>query len=156
MPPFKMPDGTFINAATYAAANAIFKASHAAPAGPAGVVPPVTVQVVFTATVTPVDNFGGRNQSKFGVGEELDLGFTTNPPRTAASFGGLTWAIKSGSAKLVNSPGNVGTARLTMGEISGTVVLELRTVGAPPAVKLTKTLWVVEPSGAVMTRAVGS
>jgi len=155
MPPFRMPDGTFINAANYAAATAIHKAQRA-PAGPVGVAPPAAVQVVFTATITPVDPFGGRSLTKFGVGEEIDLGFTANPARTAASFGGLNWAVKSGPATLVNNPGNGGTARVTMGETAGAVVLELRTAGPAPAVQLTKTLWVVEPSGAVMTRAAGS
>jgi hypothetical protein len=92
------------------------------------------------------------------VGEELDLGFTTLPPRTAASFGGLTWAIKSGGnlATLTNSGANDGVARLVMGNSAGTVVLELRTLAAPPivpAVKATKTLWIVEPNGAAITRA---
>jgi hypothetical protein len=149
-----MPDGTFITAANYAAATAIYKVKHAP--GPVGVAPPVAVQVIFTATVTPADSFGGRSLTKFGVGEELDLGFSTNPARTAASFGGLNWGIKSGPATLVNNPGNGGTARVTMGETAGTVVLELRTVALAPVVLLTKTLWVVEPTGAVMTRVVGS
>jgi hypothetical protein len=79
-----------------------------------------------------VDPFAGRSLTKFGVGEELDLGFTTNPARTAASFGGLNWGIKSGPATLVNNPGNGGTARVTMGETAGAVVLELRTVALAP------------------------
>jgi len=43
-----------------------------------------------------------------------------------------------------------------MGETAGAVVLELRTVALAPVVLLTKTLWVVEPTGAVMTRVLGS
>ena len=155
MPPFRMPDGTFIDAANYAAATLIYKARHA-PAGPVGVAPPVAAQVVFTATVTPVDNFGGRSLTRLGVGEEVDLGFTTIPARTAASFGGLTWVVKSGPGTFVNNPGNAGTGRLTMGETAGAVVLELRTVGAQPVLKLTKTLWVVEPTSSVMTRQPGT
>jgi hypothetical protein len=152
MPPFRMPDGTFIDAPTYAAASALHKAKKA-PAQQGVPAPPVvTPQAGFTATVTPEDNFAGRSMTKFGVGERVDLGFTTLPAQTAASFGGLNWAVKSGPGTVANNPGNLGTARLTMGDTSGAVVLELRTVGAQPIVKLTKTLWVVEPTGAVMTR----
>lgn len=158
MPRFLMPDNvTWIDAANYAAARQIYNAQNAPAVAPVVQGPVVAPPVTFTAVITPVDNFAGRSMTRFGVGEEIDLGFTTNPPgRTAASFGGLTWAIKSGNGTLVNSPGNVGTARLTMANMSGTVVLELRTVAMQPVTKLTKTLWVVEPSGAVMTNEPGA
>jgi hypothetical protein len=147
-------DGHWYDAPTYAAAREMHRQAQA-PAQPvvAPVVPPPAL-VVFTVTVTPSDNFAGRSLTRFGVGEDLSLGFTTNPVRTAASFGGLTWAIKSGgtNATLTNSGANDGVARLVMNETAGTVVLELRTLTVPPVVKATKTLWVVEPTGAVIVR----
>jgi len=135
---------------------------HKAAQGPAPVVgPPIPAPtpVVFTVVVTPVDNFAGRSMTNFGVGEQIDLSFTTLPVRPAASFGGLQWVVKSGPGTLTIPVPNDGTARLTMGETNGTVVLELRTIAAPMApavVKATKTLWAVEPASSVMVREPGT
>ncbi len=152
--------GVWYDAPTYVAAQAMQRAA----AGPAPVVgPPVVAPapVVFTTAVAPVNNFAGRSPTptRFGVGEEIDLSFTTLPARTAASFGGLQWAVKSGPGTLNAPVPNDGTARLVMGETNGTVVLELRTVAGPGAaatVKATKTLWVVEPTSAVMVQDPGT
>ncbi len=150
--------GIWYDAPTYVAAQAMHRAAQ----GPAPVgVPPVVVAppVVFTTVVTPVDNFAGRSTTRFGVGEQIDLSFTTLPARPAASFGGLQWAVKSGPGTLNVPVPNDGTARLVMGETNGTVVLELRTLAGPgvaATVKATKTLWAVEPTGSVMVREPGT
>ena len=135
---------------------------HRAAQGPAPLgAPPVVAAapVVFTTVATAVDNFAGRSTTRFGVGEEIDLSFNTVPARTAASFGGLQWAVKSGPGTLNAPIPTDGTAHLAMGATAGTVVLELRTVaamGAPAVVKATKTLWVVEPASSVMVREPGT
>ena len=150
--------GVWYDAPTYAAAQAMHRAAQpAGPVVPAAVAPPAVVR--FTVVVTPVDNFAGRSMTRFGVGEELDLSFTTLPARTAASFGGLQWAVKSGPGTLTAPVPTDGTARLVMNETAGTVVLELRTLagpGAPATVKVTKTLWVVKPSSSVMVQEPGT
>jgi hypothetical protein len=158
---FQIPPGSgnWYDAPDYATARQM----HALANAPVAVAPaPVAVgpaAVTFTVVITPVDNFAGRSMTRFGVGEELDLSFTTVPPRTAASFGGLRWHIKSGPATLAAPVPADGTARLVMGERAGTVVLELRTVpvgGAAAEVKALKTLWVVEPGSAVIVQEPGT
>jgi len=157
MPRFQF-GGVWYDAPNYIAAQAMHRAAQGpAPIVVAPVVAPVAV--VFTTVVTPVDNFAGRSPTRFGVGEEIDLSFTTLPLHPAAFFGGLQWAVKSGPGTLNNPVPNDGTARLVMGERAGTVVLELRTIAGPgvaAVVKATKTLWVAEPSGSVMVHEPGT
>lgn len=152
---FRMPDGSFVVANNYAEANRLWKTRSAPRGGPAAQPQLAPVAVTFKATVKPEDDFAGRSATKFGVGERVDLGFTTNPVRTAASFGGLIWVVRSGPATM-NNQGNTGTGRLTMGDRSGAVVIELRTVGAAPEVKVVKTFWVVEPESSKMDSEPGT
>jgi hypothetical protein len=57
----------------------------------------VTVRVIvfdLAADVRPVENFGGRSLTDFGVDERVNLDFTTVPAGiAAASMGGLRWTI---------------------------------------------------------------
>jgi hypothetical protein len=147
-------NGQYIEAATWRDAQAEWNRQHPPPPVQA---PPLAPQaLIFTATVTPVEPFNGRSPTKFGVGEQVDLGFTNNQALSAASFGGLRWHIKSGPAAWVsNVINNNGTARLAMGNTAGTVVVELRVVGSNE-VKVARTLWVVEPSSAVMHQEPGT
>jgi len=158
MPRFRMPDGSFIEAPNYAAARAQQDAARkAAVHAPARAAVPPPAPVTITPALTPLDNFAGRSKVRFGVGEQIKLGFTTNPlGRSAASFGGLQWFVGSGSATVANDPGNTGTGTLTCGDKAGAVVLELRTVSAPITVKASKHLEVVAPTDAVMARAAGT
>lgn len=149
-------EGRWYDANTYAEAREAHRLATAVAPVPAFGPVPVAPPVNFSATVTPVDNFAGRSATQFGVGEEIDLGFSTIPVRTAASFGGLLWHVKSGPARLDTPLPNDGTARLVMGDSAGAVVLELRTIGAVPQVKATKTLWVIEPSSAVIVQDPGT
>jgi hypothetical protein len=114
--------------------------------------------VGVTAVLTPRRNFAGRSLIRFGIGEVVDLSFTTNPTgRTAASLGGLTWVVALGNnlITLVNDVGNVGTGHFTCKSEAGTVKLELRTPGVPAQTKATKQFVVVRPSGATMALAAG-
>ena len=156
MPRFNI-EGTWIEAATYAQARQQYLALH--PPAPVAVAPaPHPVVVGVTAVLTPRCQFAGRSLVRFGIGEVVDLSFTTNPPgRTAASLGGLTWVISSGQnlITLVNDAGNVGTGHFTCGSGAGPVKLELRTAGVPAQTKATKQFVVVRPSGATMALAAG-
>ena len=82
MPRFQF-GGVWYDAPNYIAAQAMHRAAQGpAPIVVAPVVAPVAV--VFTTVVTPVDNFAGRSPTRFGVGEEIDLSFTTLPLHPAA------------------------------------------------------------------------
>jgi hypothetical protein len=153
---YQMPDGSFVDGANHKEARDSYEAAKVPVAPPLVVMPLVPPVVTVTATVTPVDNFVGRSQTRFGVGEQINLGFVSAPPQLAAYFGGLEWRVKSGPATLNAPVPTNGTARLVMGETAGTVILELRTTGLAPVVKATKTLWVVEPSGAVIVQQGGT
>jgi len=89
MPKFQMHDGSFVEGVNFKAAKDAYDLSKKTVKGP--VVPVVAPQKATTvqAVITPVDNFIGRNKVNFGVGEVVNLSFTTNPVgATAASFGG--------------------------------------------------------------------
>jgi hypothetical protein len=155
-----MPDGSFVEAPTYGAARKIHDASKSATLVKP-VVPVVAkiVQTTVTAVITAQDNFIGRNKVQFGVGERLDLSFTTTPAgASASSLGGLQWYIKSGAGTLVNAPGNTGLATYTCPATceADRVTLELRTVTPPVAVKATKSFVVVEPKNVVINRQPGT
>jgi hypothetical protein len=82
----------------------------------------------ITAVVKPRIAAPGRDPTSFSPGEMADVSFTTEPPTTAESFGGLKWAAgtpyyRSGSGTM--SGGNDGTAVFTAG-FPGRVRLELR------------------------------
>jgi hypothetical protein len=153
MPRFNI-NGTWIDAANYAAARQQYAVQH----------PPVQAQVpvaqaplpvTVTAVLTPRAAFNGRSLVRFGIGEVVDLSFTTtNPPnQTAASFGGLTWVVTAGNnlVTLVNDGGNTGTGHFTCKSEAGPVKLELRTVGGQT--KASRQFMIVRPSGAHMALA---
>ena len=156
MPKFNF-NGTLIEAPDYATARRIHAMLRPAPKPPAPLAP-APVVVTVTAVLTPLATFLNRSLVRFGIGEVVKLGFTTNPAgRTAAFFGGLTWVAASGSnlITLENDKGNVGTGRFTCKSDAGSVKLELRTAGMPPQTKATKQFMVVRPSGAEMALAPG-
>lgn len=75
-------------------------------------------------TVTPRDNFAGRSNSRYGVGEIIDLAH--QGPHNAAYYGGLRWKIDSGGGTIV-APTD-GTAVYTCPRKPGIVNLELEVV----------------------------
>ncbi len=108
---------------------------------------------IFT-TFTPRDDFAGRSHSRVGVGEIVDLDFFSLPPRPAADFGGLTWAIAAGTGAL-SAVTNVGTATYTAPALADpAVTLELRVASGATAgaVMASRTIAVVEPSAVRMVR----
>lgn len=148
-------EGRWYTAATYAMARTMHRTylANQAPAAPAPAVIPPAPPTTFTPRLTPQANFVGRSTVRYGVGEIIDLGFTTAPPNlTAGSFGGLTWVVVSGPATVVNDHGDVGTGRLMCGASSGVVKLELRVPGAAPARKVVKQFQIVRPDDVVFAR----
>ncbi len=75
----------------------------------------------------PRDNFPARSLSDIGIGEEVDLSFTTLPPSiTASQAGGLDWSIENsvggpGSGTIVN--GTDGTATYTAADVHSETVI---------------------------------
>jgi hypothetical protein len=146
-----MPDGSFEEGKDYATAKAVYEAKKK-PGPPAAPAPPVTVNGVLT----PVEAFAGRSTIRFGIGEVVNLSFTTTPAgRSAASLGGLKWVATTGAqlVTLANDAGNTGTGRVTSGPKAGIVALALQTAGAPAVTKATKQFVIVTPNDAVMTVA---
>ena len=104
-------------------------------------------------SLTPRDNFAGRSNSRFGVGEVIDLDFFSVPIRAAAEFGGLRWAIASGTGALT-AVTDVGTATYTAPAAADAVTLELRIASGATAgaVAGRRAIRIVEPSGVRMVR----
>jgi len=112
---------------------------------------------VVIGTLTAHDNFSGRSVTKFGVGETIDLSFVSIPPRPAADFGGLEWALVSGGGTLTGVT-NVGTGTYTAPATAGTVKLELRVAGGATAgsVISTHTISIVIPSAVRLVAVPGT
>lgn len=111
-----------------------------------------------TGTLTPKDNFARRSITRYGVGEEIDLDFTTTATGGLPSGVGLEWSKKSGLGTVVNNSSNNGKGTFTAGDRAGRVELELKVVGGANAGTIldTKTLDVVEPDDALMEKATGT
>ncbi len=116
----------------------------------------VTANVVvfdFEGTLTPADNFNQRSQAKYGLEEEVQLAFTTNPAGiSAAQAGDLEWT-KFNGVGLVSNAGTDGTADYDAKHVAGAVTLRLTITSGPSAGKN----WnyprqVVAPTGTRMTR----
>ncbi|MHA7058065.1 eCIS core domain-containing protein [Aquimarina sp. M1] len=120
--------------------------------------PSSTAVPTVTGTLTPKDNFTGRSTTQYGVGEEIDLNFTTTATGPLPSGVGLEWTKKSGLGAVVNNSSNNGKGTFTAGDRAGRVELELKVVGGTHAgtVVDTKAFDVVEPSGAYMERTPGT
>lgn len=111
----------------------------------------------FVGTLTPSDNFSGRNQDKYGIAEVINLNATISPAGiTPAEVGGLQWAIDSGVGTLSAVTGG-GTATFNAGDSAGAVQmrLEILSGSSQGAFKsLTKTI--VVPSGGYMVQVPGT
>jgi hypothetical protein len=106
--------------------------------------------------LTADDNFSGRSQTRFGLGELIYLSFTANPARSARALGGLRWFLVSGQGTL-SSHGNEGLGTFVAGASPGRVRLQLRIMSGPhagsgPVVEFD----VIAPSDAYMVREPGT
>ena len=112
---------------------------------------------LVVGTLTARDNFAGRSPTRFGVGEVIDLGFLSLPPRPAADFGGLVWHLVSGGG-ILGSVTAAGTATYTAPAVAGAVQLELRVMAGATAGRVISnhTITVVQPSGVRMTAVPGT
>lgn len=73
----------------------------------------VTANVIvynLTPTLTPQDNFEGRDLDSYGVCEYINLNFQTTPSGISASeIGGLQWQITSSGGTLTDNGDGTGT-----------------------------------------------
>ncbi|OYV84536.1 MAG: hypothetical protein B7Z73_15250, partial [Planctomycetia bacterium 21-64-5] len=120
----------------------------------------VTVNVVvydLSGTFTPDDNFQGRSTTQYGLDEEVELGFTTNPPGlTAAQIGRLKWIIQPGGVGTILAT-ETGTADYDAGPVAGEVRLELELLDCPSdGLGATYVKDVIAPNGGYCVRVPGS
>jgi hypothetical protein len=106
--------------------------------------------------LTPRDNFSGRSLERYGVGEEVDLSFTSAPAVSADDLCGLEWQKSSGGGTLTSNTD--GTGELTVGDAPGNIQLELKIASGESAgtIVATKIITVVAPSNANMVQAPGT
>jgi outer membrane protein OmpA-like peptidoglycan-associated protein len=127
---------------------------HAVVSSSASIFP---LPIVF-GTLTAADNFAGRSDIRFGVGEVVNLDFFSLPPRPAADFGGLEWVLASGGGTLTGvTP--AGTATYTApARADLTVRLELRVAAGATAgtVVSDHPISIVEPDGVRMVEVPGT
>jgi hypothetical protein len=154
---FQMPDGSFEDGDNYKAARDKYEARRR-PGVVAPVVAPPQVVTTVTAVLTPRATFANRSTARFGIGEVVDLGFTTTPAGQAAStFGGLQWRASSGANLItLTNNGNAGTGSFTCGDQAGVVKLDLVTANPAATIKASRQILIVAPSGATMRQAPGT
>jgi glycosyltransferase involved in cell wall biosynthesis len=117
--------------------------------------------VAVSGVLTPRDNFSGRSNTRYGVGEIIDLSFAAIPPVTAASLGGLRWFIASGSGTLAGTASNDGqgvyTAPDTAAAKGSAVRLVLKVMSGPNTgqVAATRNITVTPPTDALMVKNSG-
>jgi outer membrane protein OmpA-like peptidoglycan-associated protein len=112
---------------------------------------------IVRGTLTARDNFAGRSDTRFGVGETIDLNFASIPPRPAADFGGLQWFLVAGGGTLAGATA-AGTATYTAPPTAAPVQLELRVAGGATAGRVVSThnITVVIPTALRQVAVVGS
>ena len=114
---------------------------------------------LITGVLTARDNFASRSTTRFGVGEVVDLSFSSVPLRAAGDFGGLQWFLVSGGGALAPGPGaNDGTATYTAPPTANAVQLELRVATGATAGRVISShrITVVIPSGVRMVAVAGT
>jgi plastocyanin len=93
----------------------------------------VTANVIvfdLLPTMTPQDNFAGRDLDYYGVCELIDLTFSTVPSGISQyNIGGLQWQIDSGAGVLTDN--GDGTGIYKCAAVADTVTLSLGITGGP-------------------------
>jgi hypothetical protein len=120
----------------------------------------VTANVVvfeFEERLIPRDPFAGRSLVRYGLEEEVDLDFRTNPVGiTALSIGGLRWTLHRGRGSVTNA-GNDGNADYDARHIAGGAQLRLTIRSGPSKDRFKlRNISVISPAGTRMTRATGN
>ncbi len=83
----------------------------------------ITVDLIvfeLTPNTTPQDNFAGRSQTRFGVGEVVDLSYTTQPAGVNIN---VLWSL--------NGPGTLAGSVFTAGDNEGAVTLQAEIANGP-------------------------
>jgi hypothetical protein len=111
----------------------------------------------LTARLTPRDNFPGRSNTQFGIGEEIELSFDVLSPLAAEQYGGLAWSIEDGGGVILSGGCN-GQATYRVGGTAGKVRLVAKALSGPNkgAVVGNIELIGVAPTGASMTQQAGT
>jgi len=106
----------------------------------------------FVVTLTPLDDFGQRNQTKYGLEEVVSLAFTTTPAGlSVAQIGGLQWT-KSGVGAISNA-GENGTADYDAQETAGAVTFTLAITSGPSLFEnRSYSRTIIAPSGEYMVK----
>lgn len=110
----------------------------------------------IVGTLTPNDNFTGRNQDKYGIAEKLTLAATISPSGLSATdIGGLQWSF-SGVGSLPIA-GTDGTGSYDAGGVGGNVTLQLSVIAGPSSgFSKTYPKTVIIPAGEYMVQATGT
>ena len=118
----------------------------------------VTVNVVvyqLTGVLTPQDNFTGRSNTDFGVGEVIALSFTATPAVTDTQAGGLRWKQTTGSGTLTADTDGTGTYTAANSPESVTLKLEVQ-AGPSKGRGPDSNISVIAPNGAYQVQNPGS
>jgi len=112
--------------------------------------------IVFdlSAVLTPADNFDGRSLSDFGVGETIELSFTTTPSVTAAQAGGLEWVVMTQGGELTDNGDGTGSFDVPDAVGSFTLALQIKG-GASKGATKQQSAGIVAPTGAYQTLVPG-
>jgi hypothetical protein len=119
----------------------------------------VTVDVIvyqLKADLTPQDNFSGRSNIQYGLGEKIDLSFTSTPAGvTSAQAGGLMWTIDEGGGSLLGNTNGIDT--YTAPVTAGPVTLKLKVLTGPSKNRgPSPSRQIIAPSGAHMRKKPGT
>ena len=121
----------------------------------AGSVSKIVHAVAVNTKLTPTDNFTGRSQTTYGVGEVVNLSFTTSPPGYESQIGTPSWSgMTQAGTGLITQAGASGT--FTAGDIADSVSIILSIIDGPLKGKsYSKDRSVVPPSGVTLVQTGG-
>ena len=106
----------------------------------------------LTGTLNPQDYFNSRSTDRYGLKEDVNLGFLVTPNVTAQQMGDLTWKIISGSGTLNNT--TTGLDIYTAPKIVGDVILKIEIqMGPSKGTGLQYNKTIVAPSGAYIIKS---
>lgn len=112
-------------------------------------------KVAVNTFLTPTDNFTGRSQTIYGVGEVINLSFTTSPAGYESQIGTPSWSgLTQAGTGLITQTGASGT--FTAGDIADSVSIVLSITDGPLKGKsYSKDRSVIPPSGVKLVQTGG-